>query len=350
MPDRYKTNIHAVQSLKDYKFSGLDASLVGAVKSAADYYRIDVSTAWLYGITGNAFLHILDENLKEPNGGEVEPDVFRLVRNIGIDIQGLHQYANGEHLLQLQKEMWEKAKLAIHAGKPVFAKNLDINNQTSLITAYDEAGYYTDSWHTGEKLAENVIPWTDLGFGRCTCINCVQSRDKAEISPLPVDRLISLHWATSAPAADPYIAFKETLAYAIRLNNEEQYTTAGKTYTVGHKAYQKWLASLKAGEVDAYYFSLFIEVLGEARRYAVQFLTEAQEKLPALDPSLLDDSIAIYNQIAANYSILETMYPYSEPPVRELKEKERCIELISGIMHLEKKALDTLKKLYAHMI
>ncbi|WP_042164032.1 hypothetical protein [Paenibacillus gorillae] len=344
MPDHHKTNIHAVQSLKNYKFSGLDASLVGAVKSAADYYQIDVSTAWLYGITGNAFLHILDENLKEPNGGDIEPDVFRLVRNIGIDIQGRHQYANGERFLQLQKEMWEKAKLAINAGQPVFAKNLDINNQTSLITAYDKTGYYTDSWHTGEKFADNVIAWTDLGFSRCTCINCVQTRDQTEISPLPVDRLISLHWATSAPAADPYSAFKETLAFVIRLNDEEQYTKAGKTYSVGNKAYQKWLTAIEAGEADAYYFSLFIEVLREARRNAVQFLTEAQEKLPALDPSLLNESIAIYNQIAADYSILGAMYPYSEPPVRELKEKERCIELISGIMHLENKALDTLKR------
>ncbi|GGG77519.1 hypothetical protein [Paenibacillus radicis (ex Gao et al. 2016)] len=350
MSEDLKLNVNTAHSLDGYKFSGLDASLVGAINSVADYYRIDASTTWLYGITGIAFLHILDENLVEPNGGPVEPDVFRLIRHIGIDIQGLHQYAEGDRFPQLQKEMWEKAKLAIDAGQPVFAKNLDIANQTSIITAYDEDGYYTDSWHTGEKLAEEAIPWNHLGLSRCTCINCVQSRNKTEASLPAKAGLISLHWATTVPAADSYTSFKESLAFVIRLNDEEQYTWAGKTYTVGNKAHKKWLAALDADEVDGYFFSLFLEVLKEARRYAALYLTEAKEKLPALNPSLLDDCIEIYNQIAADYSILGTMYPYTEPPVRQLKEKERCIKLINGLMNLENEALAALKKIFADLI
>ncbi|MFD2611579.1 hypothetical protein [Paenibacillus gansuensis] len=54
--------------LENYKFSGIDASLVGAIKSVADYYQIPLTTSWIYGMTGLSFLHVLDENLVEPNG------------------------------------------------------------------------------------------------------------------------------------------------------------------------------------------------------------------------------------------------------------------------------------------
>src|SRR5690606_38671145 len=153
-----------------------DASLVGSIKSVADYYEIPLTTTWIYGMTGVAFLHIVDEKSIEPNGGPTEPDVFNLVRNLGIEINGLHVYAHGEMFRNLLAEAWEKARLAINSKQPVFAKNLDIENQTSVIYAYDDHGYYTHSWHTGYDHSEDVIPWTSLGLSRCACINCVNSR------------------------------------------------------------------------------------------------------------------------------------------------------------------------------
>ncbi|SHE15086.1 Uncharacterised protein [Chlamydia abortus] len=91
--------------------------------------------------------------------------------------------------------------MAINSKQPVFAKNIDIGNQTSIIYAYDEIGYFTHSWHTGYAHSEDVIPWNLLGLSLCPCINCVNSRKTSEYTN-STGGLISLHWANPIQAVD----------------------------------------------------------------------------------------------------------------------------------------------------
>lgn len=340
----HTVNHSRLVKLENYRFSGLDASLVGAVKSVADYYGVSLSSSWIYGMTGIAFLHIVDEHMAEPNGGPPEPEVFRLVRHIGIEMEGLHVHAEGDDFRRLQAEAWDKARLAINDKLPVFAKNIDIGNQTSVIYAYDDAGYYTYSWHTGYDHSEDVIPWDGLGLSLCPCINCVNNRLSTE-TVSPAGGLISLHWAKPIQAAHPSVALQEALQYVIRLHEEGSYTWAGKTYYVGPRAYERWLNALENDEVDKYFFSLFIEILNEARSHAVRFLTEIQAAVQDLPSHLVDEGIRIYNDIALQYKTLRDMYPYEEPRVRELKQKERCAEILMKVMKLEEKAFAVLREL-----
>lgn len=64
--------------VENYRFAGIDSTHVGAIKSVADYYQIPLSTAWIYGMTGIAFLHVLGDSLIEPNGGPPESRFFKL--------------------------------------------------------------------------------------------------------------------------------------------------------------------------------------------------------------------------------------------------------------------------------
>ncbi|MBP1993057.1 hypothetical protein [Paenibacillus eucommiae] len=339
-------NFNNMIRLDNYKFTGLDASLIGAIKSVVDYYQIPVTASWIYGMTGVAFLHVLDENLVEPNGGPPEPEVFRLARNTGIEINGLHVYAEGEDFNSLQAEAWEKARLAMNAKQPVFAKNLDIENQTSVVYALDDIGYYTHSWHTGYENSEDVLPWSCLGLSLCPCINCVNYRKSSEIVN-PEGGLISLHWANPIPAVDELTALKEALELVIRLNEEGAYTWGGKTYLVGSRAYDKWLTALESNDLDKYFFSLFVEILNEARAHAVKFLTEIKDRLTETTARLIDEGIHIYSEIAARYKILRDMYPYMEPRESEIKQKAQCAAIIEELMELERNALATIKEIYA---
>lgn len=334
----------SVVQLENYKFSGIDASLIGAIKSVSDYYQIPLSTSWVYGMTGLAFLHVLDENLVEPNGGPPEQKVFHLTRNIGLEVQGLHVYAEAEEFHSLQFEAWEKAKLAINSKQPVFAKNLDIENQTSLIYAYDDVGYYTHSWHAGYKDFDKVIPWNSLGLSHCPCINCVNYRQSTK-TVNPSSGLISLHWATSIQPVDELTAFKEALEFVIRLNEEGSYKWAGKTYFVGSKAYEKWLTALESDSVDKYFFSLFVEVLNEARSHAIKFLSEIKKRNFGISEQLMDDSINKYSDVSAEYKLLRDMYPYQEPRESEIKHKEQCIAIVTKLYQLERDCLKFLKEI-----
>jgi len=341
-------NLNKVQ-LENYRFSGMDASLVGAIKSVADYYQIPVTASWIYGMTGLAFLHILDERLVEPNSGPTEPEVFNLARNIGFKIEGMHVYTEGEDFINLQAEAWEKAKQAITSKKPVFAKNIDIENQTSVVYAFDDVGYYTRTWHTGDEHSEDVIPWNLLGRSQCPCINCVNYRQSVHQTADSGSGLISIHWATPIQPADERTALKDALGSIIHLNEQGSYVWAGKTYFVGSKAYEKWLTALESHEVDKYFFSLFLEILCESRSHAIQFLTEIKGRNIGLDEQKINDGIMKYGVVASKYKILRDMYPYEEPRQSEMKQIEQCIAIVKELYQLERECFNLLKEAHASL-
>ncbi|AZN39021.1 hypothetical protein [Paenibacillus albus] len=346
----------SVVKLDNYRFSGLDSSLVGALKSVADYYELPLTSSWIYGMTGHAFLHVLVESMDEPNGGPPVPEVLRLMHNTGLDIEGIHIHAEGEAFTQLQAQAWDIARQAIAAGQPVFAKNIDIRNQFSVVYAYDDIGYYRYNWHTGYEHSEDVIPWNQLGLSLCPCIHCTNSRqssstvesDAVTVTDCPRG-LISLHWGRpNQQTANDSEAFKQALEFVIERNEKGSYEWAGKTYLVGAQAYERWLTALTDGRLNRYYFSLFIEILNEARSHALRFLSEMRERLTEVSClALIDELTPIYTEVADNYAMLKDAYPYTEPPEHEVKKSEWCAAALSRIMTLERAALNKLRELHS---
>ncbi|SDX56492.1 hypothetical protein SAMN05518855_1016106 [Paenibacillus sp. CF384] len=268
-----------------------------------------------------------------------------------MDIEGYHIHAEGEAFTQLQAEAWEKAREAINAGQPVFAKNIDISNQSSVILAYDDQGYYTDNWHTGYEHSDDVIPWNQLGLSLCPCINCVHDRESSDTQTADsTSGLISLHRATSIPVArENQAALKEALEFVIQLNEIGSYRWSGKTYFVGSHAYDRWLTALESQQLDKYFFSLFVEIITEARHHAAQFLSEIRASMTNLNLSCLDQLILTYTEIAAKGKVLKDMYPYTEPRTQTLEQSEQCAVLLIELQALESKALIALRELHSSL-
>lgn len=330
--------------IENYRFAGIDSTHVGAIKSVADYYQIPLSTSWIYGMTGIAFLHVLGDNLIEPNGGPPESEIFRLARNLGVEIEGIHVTAEGDEFERLQAVAWEKAKHAIDAKQPVFAKNIDQPNQITVIHGYDQIGYYTYSWHTGHEHSEDVKPWNLLGLSHCTCIHCIKNR--AASQAVETNGLISLHWATKAEAKDDHASLKEALEMVIQFNEMGSYEWGGKTYLVGSKAYGRWFDAIERNELDKYFFSLFIEILREARQQVIIFLTEIKERIQGLNFKLINDLMDTYREVASGYEKLGDTYSYTEPPGQELINREQCKVILQEISIFEEKAFRSTKELY----
>lgn len=333
--------------LEGYRFAGIDSTHVGAIKSVADYYQIPLSASWIYGMTGIAFLHVLGDNLVEPNGGPPESKIFRLARNLGVEIQGIHLVAEGDEFERLQAVAWEKARLAIDAKQPVFAKNIDQPNQITVIHGYNEIGYFTYSWHTGYEHGEDVKPWNLLGLSHCTCMDCNKNRLASQA--VQTNGLISLHWATVADAKDGRASLKDALEMVIDLNEMGSYEWSGKTYFVGSKAYGRWFAAIEKDELDKYFFSLFIEILREARQHALIFLTEIKERIQGLNATLIDDLMEIYREVALRYEVLRDMYSYTEPPGQELTNRAQCKVILQEIAILEEQAFPLIKEIYKYL-
>jgi hypothetical protein len=332
--------------LSNYRFTGLDASQLGAVQSVADYYRIPLTATKIYGCTGLAFLMVIDEACVQPNAGPPEPELFRLVGNLGIQIEGIHQYAEGDKFAKLQAAAWEQAKEAIDAGKPAFAKNIAQGNQTSVITAYDASGYYVDSWHTGFENWQEVIPWDMLGLSRCPCVNCVKDRNIREAGE-ETSGLVSLHWASSVPAKDDRIAISEALRHVIDLVDRETYEEFGRMFLVGPRALTHWIESIGNDRGLKFHFALIIEVLYEAWHYAVLFLKDVQQVMAAPYP-VLDQAIDTYMNIAAKVKVLKERFPYEQPwESFNEEEREEVVSTLSEIVELEKQGLLHLSEIYA---
>ena len=330
--------------LSNYGFTGLDASQLGAVKSVADYYQMPLSATKIYGCTGLAFLTVMDEDCVQPNAGPPEPELFRLVGNLGIHIEGIHQYAEGDAFKKLQADAWETAKSSIDAGRPVFAKNAAQSNQTSVITAYDETGYSIDSWHTGSDNWDEVIPWNKLGLSRCPCINCVNDREMLGAGE-ETSGLISLHWASPVSAMDNRSAVLAGLRYALELVDRGAYEEFGRRYYVGPSALAHWIDAARNDRVSKFSFALIIEVLYEARHHAGLFLTEIRQDL-SLSRPVLDQAIDTYGHIAAKVKELKERFPYEQPrePFNE-EERDGVVSALTDLLALEKQAIACLREI-----
>lgn len=335
--------------LKNYSFSGLEASQVGAIKSVLDYYNVPATPSWIYGMSGMAFLIVHDQTFKKPNAGPPESLLYRLVRNIGLNIEGVHTYAEGEEFKELQRTMWNKAKEAINKGYPVFAKNIDIQNQTSIIYGYDHVGYYTHSWHggNGHEHFDEVIPWEYLGQSFCPCEYCLRKREIYNYEP-ETKGIISLHWATLIPAASHLSALKDALEFVVGLNEQGVMEWHNDKYFIGKQAYVQWVTELEKNNINKYHFSLTIEPIADARRHAVHFLNEIKV-LVNNQPSLriIDEAIEVYTKIASIYKVLVEKYPYEQPHEQiDDTDRKQIVEVLKELMHLEEQAINMIKKLY----
>jgi len=337
--------------LANYYFSGLEASQIGALKSVLNYYQAPVSASWIYGMTGIAFLTVHDQTFLKPNAGPPDSDLFRLARNIGLQIEGTHTYAENERFRELQLDMWNKAREAIGQGYPVFAKNIDIENQTSVIYGYDSAGYYTYSWHGGEghDHADDVIPWDKLGKCYCPCSYCRGREENQETNDnrRNEEGLISLHWAALVPAADPRTAFQAALEYLIALNDRGTIRWHNETLFIGEQAYLGWIQALEQNRIDKYWFSLTLEPIADARSHAVLFLREVKHLDIGVSSERIDEALEVYTKIAGIYKYLVQKFPYEQP--REWMEdadREESVTLLKQVMQYEKRALDMIKAWY----
>lgn len=207
-----------------------------------------MSAAWVYGMTGNAFMTLIDQDVSAPNIGEPEEQMFELARNMGLHIEGFHTFADQAAFPELQRQAWDAARSALDKGWPVFAKELDLGNETSVIYAYDEEGYYTHSWHAGHghEGFDDVIPWTKLGRNYCPCVSCKdKARSDAVYSSDSQEEggFISLHWASSVTPSDECTALLAALSFALDFAQPGIYEWGGRTLYRGPAAYDRWIES-----------------------------------------------------------------------------------------------------------
>ncbi|RAV22874.1 hypothetical protein [Paenibacillus contaminans] len=343
-------------SLERIRFAGFHKSHVGAIKSCADYLNIPCSAAWVYGITGSAFMSVMDEDCAAPNIGEPEERMFEAACHIGLDIRGLHAFAEAADFERLQREAWDAARNAIDRGLPVFAKELDLGNETSIIHAYNDEGYFTHSWHggSGHEGFDEVIPWQMLGRNYCPCAQCrARSRtgERANDSVYTGDPdrggFISLHWATPCTPTDDLTALRAGIGLALDISQLSKYEWGGRTLYSGLLAYDRWIESVRTNNILGFYMGYYADNFHESRHNAFLFLREACERFDGELGKKLSAAADHYKLVKEQFQALSLLFPWSQPhePIEDPDRRKEAVDRLIQIRELEKEGYRRLEKL-----
>ncbi|MBD3922040.1 hypothetical protein H8B09_24980 [Paenibacillus sp. PR3] len=346
-----------LKTLDNYHFTGSHASHIGAIQSSLAYYGIEISASSVFGLTGHAFLMVVDSGMANPNVGLPEEDFFQLAGNLGIHIDGISRIVTGDELQALQAEAWDRIRGALDNGQPAFAKELGIGNETSVINAYGTKGYFAHSWHGGDGHEgwEDEIPWTTLGRNYCPCRECrdrpLKPSTDLYLGMHTEGAFLSYHWVTRTDVQkDLRQALREALAFTLQFNSQKKYTWGKGIFFTGVDAYDAWIDSVRTASIHGFYMGYFVDVWQESRHHAAQFLRELQSAIPELQTEL-EASAVTYAAISNVYWQLNELFPWMQPrePIADPFRRKDAINLLTEAKELERTVHSQLEKLFARL-
>ncbi|MGB3715738.1 MAG: hypothetical protein WA996_15015 [Candidatus Promineifilaceae bacterium] len=150
-----------MQELKNLRWVPSWVSQLGCLKGCLDYLGIEMSTAWLFGGTGHAFIINIGEDAC-PSGPTAWKShmLAELGQNLGYQTGGVFGIKYDQDLNALQRQAWDFVRGAIDEGLPCYGWELEIP-EFYVIFGYDDEGYY----YSGTECDEGRGPkaWSALG-------------------------------------------------------------------------------------------------------------------------------------------------------------------------------------------
>ena len=306
-------------------------SHLGCIKGCLNYLNKPVSDAWLYGITGHAFVLNICGDLCPSGPTNWNTDGFRrLGKNAGYVLEGISGWKGKENLEQLQEQAWEHAKKALDQDLPCYGWELDIP-EFYVIYGYDDTGYYISGPDCDD--GKGPIPWQKLGTSEIGVV---------EVSSVRL-----------AKPSDDRKAVQEALSYALEHGlNPDKYTDPH--CSGGLQGYDAWIRSVEKGRAALFGLAFNTAVWAECRRYAVAFLKEAQQRLndTGLDP-LMEQAIGHYEIVSQKLDIVKQAYPFDPEstmdPIMLTERSQAAASALRHAKHAESKGLEIISEIVAKL-
>lgn len=263
---------------------------MGCLEGCLAYLGSGVSPAWLYGVGGHAFGLNIHEQLC-PSGPHVWSGWGTLQGRealLGLSIERLGPWYRGhDDQYQEHKQFaWDRTRAAIDASTPCIGYDLSWA-EFYVVHGYDETGYYFWKTDMGAMDETGPLPWEQLG-------------EVGGVHMIDVQYLSAVE-----PPADDREVVRAALQWAVRFGaqGDADDPQRNPAYASGLAAYDEWLTALddpgcwEGRPIGAMYNA---QVWRECRRYAVQFLTEARDRLA-------DDGLApLFDAAIGHYGAVET--------------------------------------------
>ncbi len=302
-------------------------SHLGALMGCLNYLERDVSTAWVYGATGHAFVLNIHEALcpSGPTAWNTAP-MYKLQQNLGCDVEVISASKKSDRFKQTQKAAWDKVRAAIDEGHPCYGWELQIPDHYAII-GYDDVGYH----YSGPPVfkPKGPKPWQELGDTNIGWLEvCV-------VKP--------------AEPADDAKAVLEALEFALEF---AEFTPAKDSkwekFQTGLAAYDQWINAFGHDKATSGGAGYNAQVWSECRNLAVEFLEEAKGRLDSGLSPAFDNAIAHYSEVARNLKTVAKLFPVHGREGDIIKDKELCgkaIEALKSARKAEESGLQALQKI-----
>lgn len=261
-------------------------SHLGCIEGCLRSLGAPLSTAWLYGGSGHAFvLNVVGDVCPS---GPTDWDTRRFLelgRNLGYAVDGAEEYCpRGRGLAEAQRRAWDHVRRSIEAGIPCYGWELRVP-EFYVVYGFDEVGYHVSGPECDE--GEGPVPWTEPGT--------------SEIG------IVALRSVRLVPAADDAAVVRESLRYALALARPPRRWSGGNG---GVKGYERWSRLLERGRAGDFGTRYNAAAWTECRRYAAAFLTEAGGRLDGRLRTLLAGAAAAYDDVHGHLAAVSEAYPF----------------------------------------
>ncbi|MCG3156414.1 MAG: hypothetical protein DKINENOH_03038 [bacterium] len=285
---------------------------MGCLSASAKSLGLTLSDAQLYGGTGVGFLLNVDARAEAKSMAVWNwRGAYELCRNLGFSVESIWRHKSNSDFPATQKLVWDRVRQAIDSGYVCYGFHLD-NPIRSLITGYDDIGYYHQGWEAEQ--GKGPVYWYELG--------------QTEIG------LLGMHFVR--PVASN-VTFQEMVKRAFRFvlefsANSPEWVPAD--CKAGPEGYARWISLLESGQEDAFGVSYNAVELAEGRGFALKFLAEAKARLgPELDP-LFTKAIKHYQRVAHETELLSQEFPHTVPAAQRSAHLKEAQRRTAALQHL----------------
>jgi hypothetical protein len=317
-----------MKKLDNLQFKPHYVSHLGCLDGCLEYLGLDVSTPWLFGATGHAFILNISTDLC-PSGPTAWNTmmIFELAKNLGVIINGVQAWQHSADFVDKQEKAWNLIQKAINAGHPCYGWQIGDIPDFYIIYGYDDVGYFYKGYHVEE--GEGPKAWKEVGTSDVPLL---------EIYTVKKGKPSNIRTTVKQ-------AFQRTLQHAQNPKDWIQYPK----YKSGFEGYDAWINAVESGTAIAFGLAYNAAIWAECRIMAVEFLKEAQDHLEKNFHPIFEKAIGYYDAVARNVVKVNKLFPFSPKlsfePIKVDDQSRAAVEYLRAAKEAETKGLQVLAKL-----
>ncbi|MFW9795110.1 MAG: hypothetical protein ACFFEE_12450, partial [Candidatus Thorarchaeota archaeon] len=298
----------------------------GCIEGCLRYLNHQISTGWLYGGTGHAFVLNIANELCPSGPTAWKPlMLFQMANHLGFEIKGIFSNKTEADFPKEQERAWNFVKKSIDNETPCYGWELEIP-EFYVIKGYDDIGYYISG--AGCDDGKGPIKWQDVG-----------------LSGIGIIEMYSIQRVSES---EPEAVVKEALQKVLHHStNPKEWIF--ENYSSGIPGFNKWIEAVNDGTANSMGLAYNSAVWTECRKFALVFLEETRQKLSGELHSHIDESLHYYQEVFTNLNRVVELFPFSigmsSDPIGTSSKSEEAVEYLTNARNSEEKGLESLKQI-----